>query len=173
MESVSDLRARLRIKQIADRLVAHEPRSKVARDLNLRPNQLQEILISDLFLAYLDEQKSPLLSELSAQIREEISVKEESDAEKLILEAEADATRELLVQMRTAEKPADRRAAAIAIIELARKTQASRKDNKSSQKMDIPASQRKVLLEAAREMDESPKPVRTDDEPGAAVQPVL
>jgi hypothetical protein len=65
MESVLALKARLRLEDIGKRLAAHEPRPKIGRDLNMRPDQLQKILHSDLFLEFLDEQQSPLFSEVA------------------------------------------------------------------------------------------------------------
>jgi hypothetical protein len=171
MESVLALKARLRLEDIGKRLAAHEPRPKIGRDLNMRPDQLQKILHSDLFLEFLDEQQSPLFSEVAETIREEMALDEETDAEKLILGAEAEATKELLAQMRAAEKPSERRAAAIAVIELARKIGAGKKGVKAAQKMDIPASQLKCMLEAAREQDERPEPIHQNDGTGATVQP--
>lgn len=168
-----ELRAKLGFQKIASRLAEREPRPKIARDLNLRPDQLKRIIRSGEFLAYLDEQESPALTDIALSIREELEARKESDAAKMILEAEAEATEELLDQMREADKTSDRRAAAVAVIELARKLQAERKDTKT-QKMDIPASQQKVLLEAAREMDERyTKPIHPDDVAGPAIQPAV
>jgi hypothetical protein len=173
MESVSNLRAKLRVQAIGKRLSEHQSRPKIAQDLNLRPNQLRKILHSDLFLGYLDEQKSPAFSEVARTIREELKAEKETDAEKLILAVEAEATRELLNQMRDAEKSSDRRAAAIAIIELARKVNASRKDTQADKRLDVQASHLKVMLQAAREQDERPEPVHQNDGEGTAIQPAL
>jgi hypothetical protein len=172
MESVSDLRARLRIQEIAKRLAAHEPRPKVARELNLRPDQLQKIIFSDEFLEFVDTRNSSAYTGLAVEIREEMARDDESDAQVLIINAEAEATKELLAQMRSADKPSDRRAAAIAVIELARKIDASKKDT-TTKKYSFPASQLKTLAEAAREMDEQREHIHSDDVSGATVSPVV
>ena len=162
MESVKALRVSLRLNQIAKRLAAHEPRPKIAREMNIRPDVLTQVLHSDQLITLLE----PLDPAIASELREEREMNEISDADELIGNAHVEAARVLVAQMKGAEKDSDRRAAAIAIIELARKADASKKDT-STKKHSFPASQLDKLAEAAKEMD-----IQNDDAESSFVDPV-
>ncbi len=148
METIDELRERLALEGIAKRLEEGQSRGKIARELNLRPERLEQLIYSDAFFNLLREKNE----ELAEELERERKAAESLEYEEIILKASAEAARELLKIMRYSVSDNQRRGSAKDIIDIAAKL-GNIEPSETPRRTTFPASQLRSLVTAADEMD--------------------
>lgn len=149
MAAVDDLRYDLFLEDVSQRLSRGDSPRKVARDLNQRSDQLQDLIKSDEFLVVLERFDGALADD----IRAEREAAKPEEYETLILKEATKSIQKLAELRESADNEQARVAASRALVELAQKLKKESGD-KSTRRITMPASQIEGLKTAASELKE-------------------